>query len=107
MNISQIEIGLTNFINSEIASKAPGHIKFLIYTGMSLAAPKFELMFNQYKDHPIIQALEIIEPDGDIDVDNLYTAMKEAMKKMGRVEYMGIIFTEHDVDKLYEYLKRG
>lgn len=104
MTIAQLEVGLTNYINDEIVTKAPGHIKFLIYTGMAVVAPKFEDMYNQYKDNSLMHSLGIIHEDGEIDVDMLYRAMKDAIKKMGKVEFMGIIFREDDVDKLYQHL---
>ena len=61
-------------------------------------------MYNQYKDNGIVNTLGIIKPDGDIDVDMLYRGMKDAMQKMHKVEFMGIVFMEEDVDKLYQHL---
>lgn len=104
MNIAQLEMGVTNYINAELIPKAPSHIKFLMYTGMAMVMPKFEEMYNQYKDNGIVNTLGIIKPDGDIDVDMLYRGMKDAMQKMHKVEFMGIVFMEEDVDKLYQHL---
>ena len=34
--------------------------------------------------------------NGDVDLDKLYATTKEAIRKSGQVEYMGIIFNESD-----------
>ena len=107
MTFNQVEVGIINYINNEIAIKAQGPMKFIIYTGMALGTPKLEEMFIQYKGHPIIKALGIIGEDDEIDIDKLYTAMKKAISKVDTFEYMGIRFNERDVDSLYNYIRKG
>lgn len=107
MKFHQVETGLMKYIQEEIAAKAPSHLKFIIYAGTFLGTVKFEDMFEQYKDHPLIKALGVIHEDGDIDVDTLYVAMKKAIDKMGTFDYMGITFDEEDVNSLYNHIKRS
>ena len=100
MKFNHVKEGILKYIHDEVVSKAEGPMKFIMYTGIALAVPKLDLMYEQYKNHPLITALEIIKDD-EIDIDVLYTAMKEAMNKVEKVEYMGIIFNAQDVDMIY------
>lgn len=106
MKIGEVELGLLDYINKELAPKATGIQKFLMYTGASLGAGKLEQMFHQYKDHPVMKALDVVSDTEDIDIDKLYTAMKQAIKQVGKVEFMGILFDEKDIDTIYKYLKK-
>ena len=107
MTFNQIETGLMKYIQNEIAAKAQGPMKFIIYTGTFLGTIRFEEMFNQYKDHPLIKSLGVIGENEEIDVETLYSAMKRAMETIGTFEYMGIKFNMSDVDSLYNYIRRG
>lgn len=107
MTFNQVEVGIVNYINNEIAIKAQGPMKFLIYTGMALGTPKLEEMFVQYKSHPMIKALGVIDESDDIDIDKLYSAMKKAISKVDTFEIWGIRFNERDVDSLYNYIRKG
>lgn len=107
MTYERVETGVIKYIQDEIANKAPGHIKFLIYAGTFLGTTKFETMFNELKDNVIIKSLGVIDEHDDIDIDSLYCAAKKSMEKVGTVEYMGIKFNEGDVDSLYNYIKRS
>ena len=103
MNINQIELGIMDFIQNEIASKATGLQKFLIYTGSFLGAGKMENLANKHQK--LLKDLGIMTTDGAIDLDILYSAAKKGIEKSGKFEYKGIIFDETDVDKLYQYIK--
>lgn len=105
MKFKHIKEGILNYIHEEVVSKADGPMKFIMYTGIALAVPKLDLMYEQYKNHPLITALELIKDD-EIDIEALYTAMKEAMNKVDKVEYMGIIFNEQDVDMVYNHIMK-
>lgn len=103
MNINQIEMGTMDFIHNEIASKATGLQKFLIYTGSFLGAGMVENLINKHQK--ILKDLGIITTDGAVDIDILYSAAKKGIEKSGKFEYKGIIFDETDIDKLYQYIK--
>lgn len=107
MNLNQVENGIITYLQNEIAAKAPGPMKFIIYTGSYLGANSIHTILEQYLEHPMAKTLKIVSDDGDIDVDNLYTAMKQAINKIGSFEYLGIKFNEIDVDNLYSYIRRG
>lgn len=103
MKLTDIELGVIDYIHQEIAAKATGLTKFLIYTGSFLGAAKGEKLIAQYL--PILQQMDLIDEEGDIDIEALYNAAKQGIKQSGSFEYKGIIFDEKDIDKLYNYIK--
>lgn len=107
MTYDRVETGVIKYIQEEIASKAPGHIKFLIYAGTFLGTTQFEAMFKDLKENVFIKSLGVIDENDDIDVESLYCAAKKAMEKVGTVEYMGIKFNVNDVESLYTHIKHS
>lgn len=104
MFYNQVKEGLISYVQNEIIHKAEGHMKFVLYTAVALMVPKLDEMYHQYKKHPVIEALGLISENDEIDVGALYQAMKDAMHKLGKVEFMGIIFNASDVETLYKYI---
>lgn len=102
MKLQDVEMGIIDYIHNEIAAKATGVQKFLIYTGSFFGATQVEKMISKYE--PLLLQLGIITPEGDIDVEALYNAMKQGIDKSGKFEYMGIIFGKDDVESLFRYI---
>lgn len=107
MFFSQVKEGVIKYAQNEIINKAEGAMKFVLYTGVALAVPKLDEMYNQFKTHPILKALDVIKPNDEIDTDKLHLAMKQAISQIGRFEYMGIIFNAQDIDNLFKYINQG
>ena len=103
MKLTDIELGIIEYIQNEIAVKATGVLKFLIYTGSFLGATKGEKLIAQYL--PILKNMALIDEEGNIDIEALYDAAKLGIKQSGSFEFKGIIFDEKDIDKLYNYIK--
>lgn len=104
MELKKIELGVISFIHNEIASKATGLMKFLIYSGTALGAGKIEKMVQQYE--PLLKSLDVVNDEG-IDLDKLYNAAKVGIKETGSIVVSGIILDEKDLDKLYNYIKEA
>lgn len=104
MKLADIELGTAEYIQQEIASKATGPLKFLIYTGTFLGASMLEKNVQKYSG--LLKQMEVLNDQGDIDIDKLYNAAKQGIQKSGSFEYKGIIFSENDIDKLYSFIKR-
>lgn len=102
MKLTDIELGVMNYIHQEIAAKATGLTKFLIYTGSFLGATKGEKLITRYL--PMLQNMDLIDEEGNIDIEALYNAAKQGIKQSGSFEFKGIIFDEKDIDKLYNYI---
>lgn len=101
--IEQIQTGVINYVEQEIASKAVGLKKFAIYFILPTIKDKTAEYIMQFK--PMFP--ELVDSKNNVDLDALYNYGKSAIQKSGQFEFMGIIFNETDVDKLYDYIKRA
>jgi hypothetical protein len=104
VNTERIQIGVTNYIEQEIASKAVGLQKFITY----FALPKVNKMVAHYmlqlKDNPILS--DMFNENGDINADEVYNMAKQAVRKSGQFSVYGVILDETDIDKIYAYISR-
>ena len=106
MKIADLEIGIGKYIKQEIIPNLPdGFHKFLVYTGSLLVLGKGEQLIQKHL--PTLVTMDIIDKNGDVDIDKLYAAAKEGMKAAGSVEYKGMKFNVKDVDSLYKFIKGG
>ena len=103
VNVQQIQMGATNFIEKEIASKAVGFQKFATY----FVLPKINKAIAEYihriKDNPM--AKDFFAENGSVDLDEVYNLSKQAIQKSGQFTVYGVILGETDIDKMYEYIK--
>lgn len=99
----QVSLGISNYIENEIAKKAVGVNKFVAYFVIPNINKSVIGFMNKAMQNEFTK--EFFDENGNIDLDELYNNAKEAIKKSGQIEAMGIIFNETDVDKLYSYIK--
>lgn len=101
VNLEQVQIGVTNFIDREIGAKATGFKKFGVYFLMpTIKKTIFDYLLKIKGFMP-----DMFDENNNIDLDKFYNIAKDAIRKSGQFEFMGIIFNETDVDKLYSYIK--
>lgn len=106
MKIADLEIGIGKYIKQEVIPNLPdGFHKFLVYTGSVLVLGKGEQLIQKHL--PALVAMDIIDKNGDVDIEKLYEAMREGMKQAETVEYKGMKFNEKDVDSLYKFIVGG
>ena len=101
VNVEQVQAGVLNFIEKEIASKAVGVKKFGIYFLLPTIKNKVVTYLSSVKG----LVPELFDENNNIEIDKVYGFAKDAIKKSGQFEFMGIIFNETDVDKLYSYIR--
>lgn len=99
----QIQTGVINYVEQEIAQKAVGIKKFTVYFIMPQLNTRVAALINAAHDNEMLS--EFFTDSGNINLDTLYQAAKIAIAKSGQIEYAGIIFNETDIDKLYTYIK--
>lgn len=104
VNTNRIQVGVTNFIEQEIASKAVGFQKFATYFVMPKVNKVVEQYMQQLKDNPIMG--DTFNENGDVDIDEIYNMAKQAVRKSGQFSLYGILLDESDIDKLYAYIAR-
>lgn len=101
VNTEQVQIGISNYIEDEIAKKAVGFQKFAVY----FMLPKINELIPVYIKKFSAIDLGLVDADGNIDIDSIYNMAKNAVKKSGQFTFLGIIFNETDIDKMYTYIK--
>ena len=101
VNLEQIQLGILGFVEKEIASKATGFKKFGIYFMM----PTIKKSVADYLVKMKSFMPDLFDENGNVDLDQFYNLAKDAIKKSGQFEFMGVIFNETDIDKLYSYIK--
>lgn len=101
VSIQQIQKGVNAFVENEIASKTTGFRKFGVYFLMPTIT-------NTVADY--VNKLKQFMPDAfdgeNVRIETLYNVGKGAIQKSGQFEFMGLIFNETDIDKLYSYIKQ-
>ena len=104
-NTQQVQIGVTNFIEREIASKAVGVQKFATYFVLPKINQAIAGYIYQFKENPI--AKDFFTENGDVNLDEVYNLAKQAVRKSGQFAVYGVILGETDIDKIYEYIKNA
>lgn len=103
VNTQQIQIGINNFIDNEIGKKAVGVNKFMVYFMMPIINKKVAQYVSTYATDPLTK--EMFDENGNVDIDTIYNMSKSAIQKSGQFVIADIVFTELDIDKLYNYIR--
>lgn len=101
VNLEQIQKGITLFVEKEIAPKATGIKKFGIYFMLPTIQKTVANYLTKIKEF----MPDLFDENGNVKFDEFYNQAKSAVQKTGQFEFMGIIFNETDIDKLYTYIK--
>ena len=103
VNTQQVQIGITNFIENEIAKKAVGFNKFAVYFAMPIINKKLTSYIESFSSNPLTK--DLFDENNNVDIDAVYNMAKSAVQKSGQFVYFGIMFNENDIDKLYTYIR--
>lgn len=112
MNIDAVIMGIMAYLDG------------VIYKGMSdwqqLAARVYVDRLIRKRDglqaiissNPLLAAVDVMSPDGYIDVDGIAADLREQLARMGQVRiesriFGNFTFRAEDVDTLLSYIKRG
>lgn len=102
VNTQQIETGITNYIEIELAKKATGFTKFAIYFMLPTILSRVNKMLSSLKENEFTD--NFFDENNNIKIDEVYNSAKLAISKSGQIIAYGIIFNENDIDKLYNYI---
>ena len=108
---NQVVNGMTKYIDQEIVNKIQGWQRWALGAGAGIMMNKGTNMFNAFKAHPVVKMLEVIDENGMIDIDTIYTELRKQAEK-GSATFDApmigtITLTKDDVDKLYRLIKEG
>lgn len=110
VSIDKIERGVANYLDGELMPQlqSNGFEKVLVGTAASLAIHKIGAIVVSYKDNKLVKMLDVMDDNGNVDVDVLAAELKKNIPKEGvkvDIPVVGTMtFHEDDVDKLYEYI---
>lgn len=103
VSIDSVKIGLLNYIEREIISKLPSTKQFVASIGIALV---YDKMFDNYLNHTFVKMMDIIDENDMVDIGKIYDVAKTEIRKVGKIEVMGVIFNEVDIDTLYEEINK-
>lgn len=112
VNFSQVQTGLTKYVDNEIMGKISGWRKWAMGTIVGIALSKSTEAFDQIKRNQFVKMMGIIDADDHIDLDLLYEEAKKQAKENGAITFDvpmigSLTLNETDVDKLYEYIRNS
>ena len=111
VGVEHIRNGIMNFAFEKIMPSLEPHQQFMAGTVLGVFAGKANELIAYIATQPIIKALGVVDGN-NIDVDVLYNAATEQIKRQGTVCFdiplIGRLTLEQgDIHELYESIKRG
>ena len=105
VNYDQLERGVMNFYEKELAQKASGVSQFAMYFLMASIPKKLRGYYDTVRQMGVVD--DMINPDGLIDLDMARGRASEAMGKCNGFTLADFRFGAADVDRLYSYIQGG
>lgn len=103
VTIDQFKRGVANFIDKEVVPVMPKWKGILFAAGAPLV---IDAKMKELPQNTIVKAMNIF--DGDmVDVDRVYSALKEKASGKWPIEIANLKMNENDFDKLYQYIKEA
>lgn len=105
VTIDQILAGIIKYIDTEIAMKANGITKFMVYFFAPSIPKMVQTKFDEMKSMGLMD--EFIDENGNINLDKAYGRAKEAISRAGKILIPKINYfvDASDVDILYNLIK--
>ena len=109
VNKEQVYNGIIRYVDNEILPNLPTYGKWLFGGYIVLIADKFDRIYTQLIQSPMISPLEVSTPDGMLDVGKLADALRISADKYGKISltFPGLqpmYFTKDDITMLEQYI---
>lgn len=105
VNMEQIHAGIIRFIDEELAPRANGLQKFMLY----FAVPSLSNILNNKFEQLRVSGLfnDVLTEDGLIKLDEVYNRAAAAMQKSGKIliPQLGYLADADDLTRLYNIIK--
>ena len=110
VTMNQLQNGITAYIDREVLPHLTGMKRVGLGVYSAMAANNIGPMLTKYKDHPAVAVLDVIDSDGNVDVDKLYQAalpmFQDGEKQHINIPFIGELMVDRtDLEKLYQYIK--
>lgn len=104
VSVQQIQSGVSRYINEELAKKKTGPQKFLIHFLESLLTPSISQTIISLQSVPLLSQT-IFDENGNVHLSALTDAARSALEKSGgRIQALGFVFDQTDIDALIKYI---
>jgi len=113
--IAQVKIGLETYIQQEILSKTGGLPRWGVGALMGIVFKKSDSIIAQLRNNKFVKALGIIDEQGNVDVDLIYSELKKQAVKEDAVIDLNVMgaplgtlkLTAADVDALHQAIRNA
>lgn len=105
ISADKAQTAIMQYLENEIARKATGLQKFASYFIIGSMSGKVDKIISKLQDNEVIKMLGLFDENGNIKLDEVYAAAKQAMNKSGTVTIYGVTFNSEDVETLYNYMR--
>ena len=112
MRPEQVAEGLSLFVESELLPAFDGWRMWAAAAALALFHKQSGSIITTLSQNKIISSLGVVDGDGNIDVDSAIEALKEALRKHGKLPLdipaldISFNFSENDVETLRGYLNQ-
>ena len=110
VTIDQAMRGAVRFADNEIIPHLPGGKGIGAGIALALIMDGGRSRILALRDHPAVKLMQIMDEQGNIDLDRLYNAARPKFenKLSVSVPLIGELkFDQNDVDKLYKYIQEA
>lgn len=108
VNSDQVRIGVKKYIENELAQKASGLTKFMIYFMMpSMDKKVLDYIYKMYENEMFE---DMFDNNKNIYLDKVYDRAIFAAEKSGNkilLEKYGISLDRNDLEKIYSYVRES
>lgn len=108
VTIDQAMRGAVRFADNEIIPHLPGGKGIGAGIALALIMDGGHSRILALREHPAVKLMQIMDEQGNIDLDRLYNAARPKFenKLSVSVPFIGELkFDQNDVDKLYKYIQ--
>lgn len=110
VTMQQFQNGVARYIDADILPHLSGVKRLAMGMYAGLAANNVGELLAQYKDHPAVSVLKVMDKDGNVDIDRLYSAaapmFANGEKFAINIPMIGEMTVDKtDLEKLYQYIR--
>ena len=109
INEMQLYSALTEYIDREIMPLTASMDltkQFMFGLKVGVVKRRIENVVRSYLRSAEMSVLDIVDDNGNIDIEPIYQSAMDMMAKMQKLELGGISFTQADLQKLYSIMQR-
>ena len=110
VTMQQVKTGLVRYIDTDVLPHLTGIKKLGLGVYTALAGNNVVGLMEKYREHPAVAVLDVIDADGNVDIDKLYQAIAPQFangeKQLINIPLIGdMTVDKSDLEKLYRYIK--